>query len=400
MGTRFPAGPSPDSAGTGQEGRRAMQPKAAGTAVAVPGFADRHAHLLQESAGIALTVEPVAVGAFHREVAASGRTPMDLAEPPPAGPLSWLAGRLRAGLARAAAAGLTEITEMGIRDWRYLDALDALQAAGPLPARLRVYLASGLAAGSPAAELAARRSASDGPWVRLEGVKFYADGWLGPRTCAVCRDFADTPDAGLLFLDGPALARRITPLAQAGWRIATHAIGDRAVAAVLDAYELTWGGDRAAMAAARPRIEHASLLSAELVARMAETGVTACIQPSFAVTDAPQLGPALGPGRRALAYPWAPLLAAGVSVVAGSDYPVEALEPLVGLARLVGGRSDRGGFAGVGTAPPQSRLSPAAAFGIMTDEASGLTMLTADPRRVAPDGIDQIQVTGTAPMPF
>jgi uncharacterized membrane protein YgcG len=129
-----------------------MQPSSDATAVAVPGFADRHAHLLQESAGIALTVEPGAVGAFHREVAAAGRTPMDVPEPVPARPLSWLAGRLRAGLARAAAAGLTEVTEMGIRDWRYLDALDALQAAGPLPARLRVYLASGLAAGSSPAE--------------------------------------------------------------------------------------------------------------------------------------------------------------------------------------------------------------------------------------------------------
>ena len=69
---------------------------------------------------------------------------------------------------------------------------------------------------------------------------------------------------------------------------------------------------------------------------MAETGVTACIQPSFAVTDAAQLEPALGPGRRALAYPWAALLAAGVSVVAGSDYPVETIDPLVGLARLAG----------------------------------------------------------------
>jgi predicted amidohydrolase YtcJ len=377
-----------------------MQPSSDGTAVAAPGFADRHTHLLADSAGIGLTVEPRAVGAFHREIAAAGRTPMDVPEPLPARPLSWLAGRLRAGLARAAGAGLTEVTEMGIRDWRYLDALDALQAAGPLPARLRVYLASGLAAGSSPAELAARRAACDGPWVRLEGVKFYADGWLGPRTCAVCRAFADTPDTGLLFLDGPALARRIGPLAAAGWRIATHAIGDRAVAAVLDAYELAWDGDRAALAAARPRIEHASLLSAELIARLAETGVTACIQPSFAVTDAAQLGPALGPDRRALAYPWAPLLAAGVTVVAGSDFPVEALEPLAGLARLIRGRSDRGGFASAGTAPPHSRLSAAAALAIMTDEASGLTMLTADPRRVTPDGIDQIRVTGTAPMPF
>jgi hypothetical protein len=377
-----------------------MQPSTGGTAVAVPGFTDAHAHLLQDSAGIALTVEPGAVSAFHREVAAARSTPMDVPEPLPAKPLSWLAGRLRAGLARAAAAGLTEVTEMGIRDWRYLDALDALQGAGPLPARLRVYLASGLAAGSSPAELAARRAACDGPWVRLEGVKFYADGWLGPRTCAVGHDFADAPDAGLLFLDGPALARRITPLAQAGWRIATHAIGDRAVAAVLDGYELAWDGDRAALAAARPRIEHASLLSADLMARMAETGVTACIQPSFAVTDVAQLRPALGPDRHALAYPWAPLLAAGVPVVAGSDYPVEALEPLVGLARLAGGRSGRDGFASAGTAPLPSRLSTAAAFAIMADEASGLTMLTADPRQVAPGEIDGIRVTGTAPLPF
>jgi predicted amidohydrolase YtcJ len=289
---------------------------------------------------------------------------------------------------------------MGIRDWRYLDALDALQAAGPLPARLRVYLASGLAAGSSPAELAARRAACDGPWVRLEGIKFYADGWLGPRTCAVGRHFADAPDAGLLFLDGPALARRIRPLAEAGWRIATHAIGDRAVAAVLDGYDLAWDGDRAALAVARPRIEHASLLSAELIDRMAETGVATCLQPSFAVSDAAQLRPALGPDRLALAYPWAPLLAAGVPVVAGSDYPVETLEPLVGLARLVGGQSDRGGFAAAGTAPPASRLSAAVAFGIMTDESSGRTMLSADPRSVAPDDIDQIRVIGTAPTPF
>jgi predicted amidohydrolase YtcJ len=377
-----------------------IQPGTDGTPVAVPGFADRHTHLLKDAAGIALPVEPRTVAAFHRDVAAAGATPMDVPDPLPARPLSWLAGRLRAALIGAAAAGLTEVTEMGVRDWRYLDALDILQGAGPLPARLRIYLASGLADGSPPAELAARRAASDGPWVRLEGVKFYADGWLGPRTCAVCRDFADTADPGLLFLDGPALARRITPLARAGWRIATHAIGDRAVAAVLNGYELAWDGDRAAMAAARPRIEHASLLSAELMARMAEAGVTACIQPSFAVTDAAQLEPALGPRRRALAYPWAPLLAAGVSVVAGSDYPVEVLDPLVGLARLVGGRSGRGGFASAGAVPAQSRLSAADAFAIMTDPASGLTMLTADPRQAAPGDIDQIMVTGTVPMPF
>jgi predicted amidohydrolase YtcJ len=370
------------------------------SSTAVPGFADGHAHLLEACAGIELEVASPAVRSFHREVAAAGSTPMDVPRPLPARPLSWLAGRLRAGLARAAAAGLTEVTEMGVRDWRYLDALEMLQAIGPLPLRLRLYLASGLASGASVAELGSRRAACDGPWLRLEGVKFYADGWLGPRTCAVCRDFADTGEAGLLFLDGPALARRITPLAQAGWRIATHAIGDRAVAAVLDGYDLAWSGDRSAMAAAAPRIEHASLLSAELIARMAECGVTACIQPSFAATDAGLPVPALGDDRQELAYPWEALLASGVSVIAGSDYPVEVLEPLVGLARLVSGRSGRDGFDAAGTAPPRSRLSPAAAFAIMTDKSSGATLLSDDPRLTDPAEIDQIAVAGTEPAPF
>jgi predicted amidohydrolase YtcJ len=368
----------------------------------VPGFADGHCHLLKDSAGLEMLVAAPAVRAFHQAVARDGSTPMDVLDPMPDDPAPphGLAARLRGGLARAAAAGLVEVTEMGVRGWGYLDALAALQAAGPLPARVRVYLASGLAAEAAGADLAARRSGYAGPWVRVEGVKFYADGWLGPRTCAVCRGFADTGEEGVLFLDGPALARRIAPLIEAGWRIAAHAIGDRAVAAVLDGYELAWGGDLAAIAAARPRIEHASLLSAELIARMAAAGVTACIQPSFAVTDSAQVRLALPPGRRELAYPWAALTAAGVPVVAGSDYPIEVLDPLAGLARLVRGRSDRPGLGTPASAPPRSRLSAAAAFAAMTDAAAGRTLLTADPRALAPEQLDQVCVTGTEPLPF
>jgi predicted amidohydrolase YtcJ len=377
-----------------------MQPSSGPAPAAVPGFVDAHAHLLKESAGVELAVVPSVVRSFHQRVAAAGSTPMDVPDPVPAGPLAELASRLAAGLSRAAAAGLVEVTEMGLPDWRYLDALAMLQDTGPLPVRVRVYLASGLTAGASPPDLAARRAAISGPWVVLDGVKFYADGWLGPRTCAVCRGFADTRQDGLLFLDGPALARRIAPLAGAGWRIATHAIGDRAVAAVLDGYDLAWDGDHAAIAAARPRIEHASLLSAELIARMAAAGVTACIHPSFAVTDEPQVAPALGPGRDELAYPWAALAAARVDVVAGSDYPVETLDPLAGLARLIRGRSDRAGFGSPATAPPRSRLEAGTAFAMMSDAAAGRTLLSADPRTAPAEEIDQISVLGAEPSAF
>jgi hypothetical protein len=36
----------------------------------------------------------------------------------------------------------------------------------------------------------------------------------------------------------------------------------------------------------------------------------------------------------------------------------------------------------------------------MTDAESGTTLLTGDPRTVAPEAIDKISVTGTAPVPF
>jgi predicted amidohydrolase YtcJ len=374
----------------------------ASPATEVPGFIDSHTHLLKEAAQAPFPWAGTTVAGFHQATAQAGITPMDVPDAPPPGPAGALPGRLLEGLRRAAAAGLTEITEMGMRDWRYLDALDALQQAGPLPVRVRIYLASGLAEETSPEEADARRAAAAGPgrWVSLDGVKFYADGWLGPRTCAMEHGFADGGGTGILFLTAAELARRIAPLVARGWRIATHAIGDRGVSTVLDAYDIAWDGDRTALAAAAPRIEHASLQSAELISRLASSGAVACLQPSFAVTDVPDVDTGLDPARAATAYPWAALAAAGAPLLAGSDYPIEVLDPLPGLARLVAGRSDRDGFRTTATAPGHSRLAIAQALQIMSDQASGRTLLSADPRTAAPGSIDQIQVLGTAPVPF
>ncbi len=367
--------------------------------IAVPGLVDAHTHLLRTASGIPFPWAGSTVASFHREVASGGGTPMDVPEPPAQDPLADRAKLLHDALGTAAAAGLAEVTEMGMRAWWYWDALQSLQQAAPLPARVRLYLASGLAASTGAGELAARRS-DCGPWIQLEGVKFYADGWLVPRTCALCQPFHGDRDSGLLFMDAATLARRIEPLAARGWRIATHAIGDRAIAAVLDAYETVWGHDPAAIAAAAPRIEHASIQSGDTIARMAALGVVACIQPSFAVTDAPEIPRELGAGRQADAYPWAALAAAGVRLLAGSDYPIEVQEPLVGLARLVSGRSERAGFRTAACAPAGSRLDSQAAFALMSDSGAGDTFLSADPRAGQAAEIDRVKVLGTAVRPF
>jgi predicted amidohydrolase YtcJ len=363
---------------------------------AVPGFVDHHAHCLRHWARIPFHSESVAD--FHARLASAGRSPMDEPEPSSDVPLKELTKRLAQGLRQARALGIVRLTEMGMGAVWYLDALNQLQELGPLPVGVEIYAASGLAEQLGVKALKGMRSGS-GPWVRFAGVKFYADGWLGPRTCAVCDRFADTQTQGILFQDADTLARRISPFAEAGLEVATHAIGDRAVETVLDGYELVFGRAGKSLARAGARIEHGSLLSAELICRIAESGVRICIQPSFAVTDQPQVTAALGQ-RATLAYPWRSLVQAGASVITGTDHPIEVIEPLVGLTRLVNGHSGRPGFETGTTAPDSSRLELIDALRVTSDASAGVTILNGDPVLLGADQLDRIEVVDTQPKPF
>lgn len=69
---------------------------------------------------------------------------------------------------------------------------------------------------------------------------------------------------------------------------------------------------------------------------MADLGVVACIQPCFAASDAESIALALA-GRFPEAYRWDLLVEAGVRVIAGSDFPIETLDPRIGLERLTSG---------------------------------------------------------------
>ena len=339
-----------------------------------PGFVDHHCRVLAHELG--RRREPTDVRAWHRLVSERWSTPLDEAVPP-LELHDGTRGAIERGLEQARAAGLVQVTEAAVDDGNVLEALLQLRARrGDLPVRVRVLLASGAAD--------ARRMVRTGdPWVEVEGVVFAADGWLGTRTCAVERPFDDDEDAGrgILFLDADTLARRIDPFAEAGWTIATHAIGDRAIAAVLDAYEKVYGAD---CAAAAPRVEHAQVLTPELVRRLADLGVVVCIPPGSAVADLPDARRALG-DRADVAYRWDLLVDAGVRVVTGSD--TEPLSPLVGLERLCAGGH------GAVTFPVERALA------LMTDERAGTVTLADDPCAVPEDELAKLAVEDTDPSP-
>jgi predicted amidohydrolase YtcJ len=345
-----------------------------------PGFVDHHTHLLRVSAGVKPPYDYTSsesIAQYHRSLVAAGKTPMDASS-------EWLDERLdaqlMAGLTRAAELGICQITEAGMHDWEYFDTLLRRRESDRLPCRVRILVASGLA-------VEGMRDRTKDPDLDVIGVKFYADGWVGPRTCALCSPFADVhpKDDGVLFWEPLALARAAQPFAEQGWTIATHAIGDKAAIAVLDAYEMIFDGDKEAALANGARIEHAQVISPAIIDRFADQGVTACIQPSFATSDRESAPAALGDERWKRSYDWAGLLKAGANVICGSDFPIETQDPLRGLRDLTT-EVTRG-----------SKLPLATAYELMTDESVGITTLNVDLRQIDEADIGDIEVLGTHP---
>lgn len=121
-----------------------------------------------------------------------------------------------------------------------------------------------------------------------------------------------------------------------GFAVATHAIGNEAVAIALDAYEAAGADlDRAG----RPRLEHATFLDHALVRRIADSGASVVAQPNFMAMPAYD-GAASIPGVRNSPLRW--LLDAKVLVAGSSDFPVAGFEPLAGIAAAVSRRTRSG----------------------------------------------------------
>ena len=163
---------------------------------------------------------------------------------------------------------------------------------------------------------------SAGPMIRFGGWKGFADGSLGARTAALRAPYADDPSTS-----GMLVGHRIREMAEVsialGGLAAVHAIGDAAVDHALTIAEALDPGS--------VRIEHASIADTDQIGRMAAAGVTASVQPSFVPADAAWIGRRLGPHRRTWAYPFASMVAAGVTLRGGSDAPVESPDPFVGI---------------------------------------------------------------------
>ena len=157
-------------------------------------------------------------------------------------------------------------------------------------------------------------------WLRIAGVKFILDGVIDACTAAMRAPYANGALPGPIWEREFALPVAVAADA-AGLQFALHAIGDEASTIALDmvAEAERVNGPRADR---RARVEHLEYVADDTIARMAELGVTASMQPVHcdpAVLDNWQA--VLGDERAVTGFPWHKFREAGVRLALGTDAP-------------------------------------------------------------------------------
>ena len=250
-------------------------------------------------------------------------------------------------------------------------------------------------------------------WLRFGGLKGFTDGSLGGHTAFFFDPYlGEAGQFGLLldemFPEG-TMERRISEADQAGFPISVHAIGDRANSILLDIFEsvvhVNGIRDR------RLRIEHAQHLRPEDICRMARLGVTASIQPAHIIDDGGWAERILGADRCRWSYAFQSLANAGVRLAGGSDWPVSALDPLLGIHAAVNRNTANEQFPNGWS--PEQKLSLAQAIEAFTVGAAyaefaeaekgtlsagkfaDLVVLSANPFKVNPAEIKDIAILMT-----
>lgn len=220
-------------------------------------------------------------------------------------------------------------------------------------------------------ELLERRERAAQAGVDASSVKIMQDGVCETHTASMLRPYLDghggvTANHGLAFVDAAALADYVTALDAEDFQVHVHALGDRAVRDSLDAVEAarTRNGPRGN----RHHLAHIQVVDPADVPRFAELDVVANGQPLWACRDDAMevlTLPFLHEGARRQQYVFGSLLRAGARLAFGSDWPVSAPDPLLGMHVAVNRRAP-----GAGTdAEP---LLPAEALSV-TEALAGYT---------------------------
>ncbi len=172
----------------------------------------------------------------------------------------------------------------------------------------------------------------------IRSVKVYADGALGSRGAALKKPYSDAKNSTGLFLTTPEEIERLAYLlAEKGFQMNTHAIGDAANQVVLDAYEKAL----AISPDPRWRVEHAQVVEKQDLEKFGPK-VIPSVQPTHATSDMEWADERLGEERVQTAYTFKELLDWSGKIALGTDFPVEKVNPLYTFYSAVARRDSEG----------------------------------------------------------
>lgn len=165
-------------------------------------------------------------------------------------------------------------------------------------------------------------------------IKAWLDGSFGAYTALMFRPFTSQPDtSGYCVIEEDVLYERMKKAHNLGLQIAIHAIGDKANKILVDLYSRLL--DECPREDHRHRIEHASMLTPDVIQGIKKLGLIASCQPAFILSEYDWLEKRLGPERCKITYPFKSLVDAGIVIASGSDGPVEDPNPILGLHAMV-----------------------------------------------------------------
>jgi hypothetical protein len=205
-----------------------------------------------------------------------------------------------------------------------------------------------------------QRDTFRGPLLKLGAIKGMLDGTVDARTAAMFEPYVGG-GTGIPFWEQDDLNKVVALYDKEGFQVLLHAIGDKAIAMALDAFE--HAAKINGTSGRRHRIEHAEVPRLSDLPRWRQLGVIASTQAMFANPDATVLenfAVLLGPERAARADSFRIYDDAGIVQAFGSDWGVFPFEPLRGIHVAVTRTTPRG------TPPggwyPEGRISVEAAL--------------------------------------
>jgi predicted amidohydrolase YtcJ len=245
---------------------------------------------------------------------------------------------------RCLSLGITSVMDAAVgkkAGFREVEAYRAAHQAGRLPVRASLCLLGGPKGVADRAHADGLVTGAGDDRLAIGPAKLFADGSAGARTAAMSGAYVGEPsNRGMLGLDAAELRALVRDYHAKGWQIAVHAIGDRAIDQVLDAYAAALkekpDPDR------RHRIEHCSFVRPDQTARMARLNVHPVSQPVFVHEYGELYVSAVGAARTAASHPMRSWIAAGLKPAASTDAPVSGIDPFSNLYAMLVRRSSAG----------------------------------------------------------